>query len=200
VYLPKHLSRSIYSSQDPCVRVRFPTRFGFWGASSGFTSREAHPASRLAPPQTPCNKRPSSSATTPIDNHTANIRYTRLYRRSAIVVVADSAPLYTTFLPSDSNCIDCAVKQGNWKFRIATDLHTAGPVSANTLVHLVDRDQSLQITTQPGCAVAHWLDRTTRSTTSITQNGVNRCRCRIITGTWPLRGRRRTYTYTTITA
>jgi hypothetical protein len=58
----------------------------------------------------------------------ANIRYTHLHRRSVIVVVADSAPLYMTYLPSDSNCIDaefdCAVKQGNWKIRIATDPHT----------------------------------------------------------------------------
>jgi hypothetical protein len=172
---PKQLLRSIYPRFSPAFASATSHALWLLGPDSASLHARAHPASR---PQT-SDQRPSSSTTTPIDNPAVNIRYTRLHRRSAIVVVADFAPLFTAFLPSDSNCIDAAStarsRRATWKLCIATDPYTTEGVSANNTIRLVDREQSLQIITQPGCAVAHWLDRTTRSSTAITQNGVNRC-------------------------
>ena len=167
---PKQLLRSIYPRFSPAFASATSHALWLLGPDSASLHARAHPASRA---------RPSSSTTTTIDNPVVNIRYTRLHRRSAIVVVADFAPLFTAFLPSDSNCIDAAStarsRRATWKLCIATDPYTTEGVSANNTIRLVDREQSLQIITQPGCAVAHWLDRTTRSSTAITQNGVNRC-------------------------
>ena len=101
---PKQLLRSIYPRFSPAFASATSHALWLLGPDSASLHARAHPASR---PQT-SDQRPSSSTTTPIDNPAVNIRYTRLHHRSAIVVVAESAPLFTAFLPSDSNCIDAA--------------------------------------------------------------------------------------------
>jgi hypothetical protein len=129
---------------QPCVCFsHFPRALAFAPDSASLHAR-AHPAAASRP----SNKRPSSSTTTtPIDNPAADIRYTRLHRRSAIVVVADSAPLFTTSRSSHPNCIYAAStarsRRATWKLCIATDPHITEGVSANNPIRLVDREQSL---------------------------------------------------------